>query len=160
MDTLSLITQALNNAFEKLEKQVPQTKKKIENIKIEDIKPSQLSSFIAENDIPDDCCFDLDKYGNQLLSWEVEVPTTDIDKLEFKNNRFNNIAFKSVYDLLTANGYGRISKIDRNRTGSRKLNYVSYITTFDGMTIYEMYIGKNFDLLLEYYSMYFRKIEG
>ena len=114
----NLISKALNDAFTTLENQIPQTKKKTETISIQDVKPSQLMSFMKSNDIPNDAYFTgadngYDGWNDIVLAWEVDVPTSEKEKLEYKNYRFHDIAFKKVYDLLTTNGYKRIS--DRNQ---------------------------------------------
>jgi hypothetical protein len=156
----SLLKYALDDAFIILEKQVPQTKKKTEIISILDIEPSKLTSFMKSNDIPDNASFggrDNGYHGGDdiVLEWNIDVQTTEKEKLEFKNKRFHDIAFRSVYNLLTKNGYKRLSGQDRGRISYTKAN--SQIIMFDNKTVYEMYMNKNFDLLLEYYSMYFKK---
>ena len=159
----NLISKALNDAFTTLENQVPQTKKKTETISIQDVKPSQLMSFMKSNDIPNDAYFTgtdngYDGWDDIVLAWEVDVPTSEKEKLEYKNYRFHNIAFKKVYDLLTTNGYKRISGQDRDRiTYKKRSNTISSIIMFDNKSVYEMYIDKDIDKLVEYYSMYFQK---
>lgn len=159
----NLISKALNDAFTTLENQVPQTKKKKETISIQDVKPSQLMSFMKSNDIPNDAYFTgadngYDGWDDIVLAWEVDVPTSEKEKLEYKNYRFHDIAFKKVYDLLTPNGYKRINGTDRGRvTYNKRSNTVSYITMFDNKSVYEMYMDKDLGKLVEYYSMYFQK---
>ena len=145
-----LIIQALNDAFVLLEKQVPQTKKKTESISITDVKPMDIISFMKDNNIPNDACFDgrdngYDAWDDILLSWEIDVPTTDKDKKEFKIKRFTGISWRFVYDLLTKNGYKRVGY----NTGLLK--------QFDDTTVYDMYINKDFDRLVKYYSLSFNK---
>lgn len=157
----TLLKHALNTAFISLEKQVPQTKKKTETISIQGVNPSQLLSFMKSNNVPNDAYFTgtdngYDGWDDIVLAWEVDVPTTEKEKLEYKNRRFHDIAFKSVYDLLTPNGYKRTSGQDRGRISYRKSSYASHIM-FDNKTVYEMYMDKDFNSLLEYYSMYFKK---
>jgi hypothetical protein len=153
----NLIIQGLNDAFSVLEKQVPQTRKKTKTISIEDVKPSQLLSFMKSNDIPNDAYFSGGGSGDDIvLAWEVDVPTTEKEKLEYKNRRFHDIAFKSVYDLLTPNGYKRTTDNDRGRITYNRSTFPAHIM-FDNKTVYEMYVDKDFDSLLEYYSMYFKK---
>jgi hypothetical protein len=53
----NLISKTLNDTFTILENQIPQTKKKIETISIQDVKPSQLMSFMKSNNIPNDAYF-------------------------------------------------------------------------------------------------------
>ena len=159
----NLISKALNDAFTTLENQIPQTKKKTETISIQDVKPSQLMSFMKSNDIPNNAYFTgtdngYDGWNDIVLAWEVDVPTSEKEKLEYKNYRFHDIAFKKVYDLLTTNGYKRISGQDRGRiTYKKRNNTISSIIMFDNKSVYEMYIDKDLDKLVEYYSMYFQK---
>lgn len=161
----NLISKALNDAFTTLENQVPQTKKKTETISIQDVKPSQLMSFMKSNDIPNDAYFTgadngYDGWNDIVLAWEVDVPTSEKEKLEYKNYRFHDIAFKKVYDLLTTNGYKRISDRNQGRiTYKQRSKYsgISSIILFDNKSVYEMYIDKDLDKLVEYYSMYFQK---
>ena len=144
-----LLIQALDDAYSLLENQIPLTKKKSESISITDVKPVDLVSFMKSNDIPDDAYFDgrdngYDAWDDILLSWEVDVPTTDKDKLEFKRKRFTDIAWKCLYDLLTKNGYKRVGY----NTGLMK--------QFDDTTVYDMYMSKDWDRLMEYYSLSFK----
>ena len=161
----NLISKALNDAFIILENQVPQTKKKTETISIQDVKPSQLMSFMKSNNIPNDAYFTgtdngYDGWNDIVLAWEVDVPTSEKEKSEYKNYRFHDIAFKKVYDLLTTNGYKRISERNHGRiTYKQRSKYsgISSIILFDNKSVYEMYIDKDLDKLVEYYSVYFQK---
>ena len=159
----NLISKALNDAFIKLENQVPQTKKKTETISIQDVKPSQLISFMKSNDIPNDAYFSgtdngYDGWNDIVLAWEVDVPTSEKEKSEYKNYRFHDITFEKVYDLLTTNGYKRISQRNQGRiTYKQRSKGISSIILFDNKSVYEMYIDKDLDKLVEYYSMYFQK---
>jgi hypothetical protein len=157
-----LISKSLNDAFTTLENQVPQTKKKTETISIQDVKPSELMSFMKSKDIPNDAYFTgsdngYDGWNDIVLAWEVDVPTSEKEKLEYKNRRFHDIAFKKVYDLLTINGYKRISERNQGRISYKKVSYTSHIIMFDNKSVYEMYMDKDLDKLVEYYSMYFQK---
>lgn len=158
----NLILKALDEAFTTLENQVPQTKKKTETICIQDVKPSELMSFMKSNNIPNDAYFTgtdngYDGWDDIVLAWEVDVPTSEKEKLEFKNRRFHHIVFSKVYDLLIPNGYKRISGQDRDRITYKRISNISFIIMFDNKTVYEMYIDKDIDKLVEYYSMYFQK---
>ena len=159
----NLISKALNDAFTKLEKQVPQTKKKTETISIQDVKPSELVLFMKSNDIPNSAYFTgidngYDGWNDIVLAWEVDVPTSEKEKSEYKKYRFHDIAFKSVYDLLTTNGYKRISDRNQGRiTYKKRSNSISSIIMFDNKSVYEMYVDNDLDKLVEYYSMYFQK---
>lgn len=145
-----LITNSLNDAFILLEKQVPQTKRKTESISIQGVKPLELSSFMKDNSVPNDAYFSgrdngYDAWDDIILAWEVDVPTTDKDKLLFKRKRFSDIAFRLVYDLLTKCGYKRVGY----DTGLLK--------EFKDTTVYDMYVNKEFDRLVKYYSLPFIK---
>ena len=64
-----------------------------------------------------------------------------------RRKRFTGLAFKNVYDLLTANGY------------KRKGFNSSLFRNFADTTVYDMTIIKDYDRLVRYYSMSFVKIE-
>lgn len=143
-----LITQALNNAFLVLEKQVPQTKLKAVYVNIDDVSPLNIVSFMKENNVPDTACFGgkpngYDAFDQVCLCYDVDIPTTDDDKLKFKRNRFSNIAWTKVYASLTQNGYKRVGF----NSGLLK--------EFDDTTVYDMFINKDFDRLVKYYSLSF-----
>jgi hypothetical protein len=145
-----LIVQALSAAIVLLESRTPQTKKKTIYVGIEDVKPADILSFMEDNDIPDTAEFGgkpngYDAFDEVCLVYDVDIPTTDKDKLKAKRDRFTNIAFRAVYDLLLANGYKSV--------GYRS----NLLKPFDNTTVYDMYINKEFDRLVEYYSLPFVK---
>lgn len=143
-----LIEQALNDAYLKLERQVPQTTKQYKEINIKDVKPIDLQEFMKINSIPDDAYFSggdsaYDACYEITLCWEVDVPMAEEDKITFRRNRFSEIAFKFVYDLLIENNYKRIpwdSCLGRQ---------------FKDTTVYDMYVNKDFDSLGDYYLLSF-----
>jgi len=145
-----LIIQALNDAIVILDNRIPQTKKKTIYVNIDDVKPADILSFMKDNDIPATAEFGgkpngYDAFDEVCLVYDVDIPTTEKDKLKAKKDRFTNIAFRAVYDLLIANGYKRVGY----RSGLLK--------PFDNTTVYDMYINKEFDRLVEYYSLPFVK---
>jgi hypothetical protein len=145
-----LIVQALNDAIVRLEDNIPQTKKNTIYVGIEDVKPTDILSFMKDNNIPDTAEFGgkpngYDAFDEMCLVYDVDIPTTDKDKLKLKRSRFTNFAFRAVYDLLIVNGYKRV--------GYRS----SLLKPFDDTTVYDMYINKEFDRLVEYYSLPFVK---
>jgi len=144
------IIQALDAAVVLLERGTPQTRKNTIYVGIEDVKPIDILTFMKDNNIPDDAEFggnlnDYGSYSEVCLCYNVDVPTTDKEKLKHKRTRFSTIAFKAVYDLLLANGYKRVGY----NTGLLK--------PFDDTTVYDMYINKDFDRLVKYYSLPFVK---
>lgn len=146
----NLIIKALDDALILLEKRIPQTKKEIKYVNIEDVKPSELTQFIKDNNIPDDAYFgnDLNKYegcDEVCLCYEVDIPTTEKDKFKFCRQSFTSIAWKCVFDLLIKNGYKRVPY----NSGLLK--------QFDRITVYDMYINNDYDMLVKYYSLPFVK---
>ena len=92
-----LIIQALNGAYEKAEKNTPQIKKVEKTISIMDVKPIELLAFMKDNDIPDNAVFHgtdngYDGWDDFVLAWDIEIPTSDSDKLLHKRLRFSEIA--------------------------------------------------------------------
>lgn len=145
-----LIIQALNEAHNRLLKSIPQTKKVEKTISIMDVKPIELLAFMKDNDIPDNAVFHgtdngYDGWDDFVLAWDIEIPTSDSDKLLHKRLRFSEIAHQMVYDLLTKNGYKRVRVSSQNLKG------------YSSSHIYEMFLNKDFDGFLDYYSLYFKK---
>lgn len=143
-----LIIQALDEAFIKFEKTIPQTKKQEQLVSIVDINPLDIAQFMKDNDIPSNAYFTgrdngYDAWDDICLGWEIDVPTTEKEKLKYKKRTFTNYAFQSVRKLLLENGY-------KNVGYSTRLLY-----EFDDTTVYEMYINKDFDRLVKYYSLPF-----
>ena len=106
----TLIRKSLDDASAILEKQVPKTKKETKTISIMDVSPLELLSFMKSENIPNDAYFSgsdngYDGFNDIVLAWDVDGPTTEKEKLEYKRRRFDNIAFTKVYDLLKTNGY-------------------------------------------------------
>lgn len=148
MNMRSLLMSAMSDAIVRLDAQIPQTKKQVRSISIMNVKPIELLQFMKDNGIPDDACFDgrdngYDAWDDILLSWDVDVPTTDSDKLAFKKKRFTDIAWMYVYQKLTANGY------IRQGVNSHLLKQ------FDDTTIYDMYMNVDWDRIELYYSLRF-----
>lgn len=148
-----LIIEALNNAFALLEKQVPQTKKKTEIVNIDDIGPLDIAQFMEINNIPKYAHFagipnGYDGFEGFGLAWDIDIPTTDEDKAKYRVKRFTGIAWQFIYKSLTNEGY------KRNGFNSGLLK------RFDDTTVFDMYINKDFDRLVEYYSLSFSKEEG
>ena len=140
-----LIKKALDDAFILLEKRIPQTKKETKYICIEDVNPLEFYQFMKDNNIPDNAYFggkpnDYDSFDQVCLCYDVDIPTTEKDKLNFCQESFSSIAWKCILDLLIKNGYKEISY----NSGLLK--------QFDGATVYDMYINNDYDMLVKYYS--------
>jgi hypothetical protein len=146
----NLIKQALNDAIVKLDKITPTTKKVVKSLSIVDVSPLDIVSFMKKNDIPDDAYFDgrdngYDGFDDILLSWEVKVPTTDKDKTDFRRKRFTTLAFARVREILLENGYKRV----RYNSG--------LLREFKDTCVYDMFVNNQFDRLVKYYSLPFKK---
>lgn len=148
-----LLIDALSDAIIKLNKITPQTKNDIKRINIIDVDPLDLPNFMKENNVPDNAYFDgrengYDGWnvGEVYLSWDIEIPTTEKDKLKFRRNRFTSLAFKFVYDKLTTNGYKRVGF----NSGLLK--------EFNNTTVYDMLNNNEFDRLVKYYSLSFKRV--
>lgn len=147
-----LIIEALKEAYAKLENQVPKTKKIIKtSSSILGLPISELPQFVKDNNIPEDAIFvgiddSYDGFDDFVLSWEIEVPTTDADKLKHKRLRFKDISWGFVYHKLLENGYKRVSIFNSQS-----------IKPFENLNHYDLFIENNFGTLLEYYKLYFTK---
>ena len=143
-----LIIQALHEAFIKFEKTIPQTKKEEKLVSIVDVSPLDIARFMQDNNIPTDAYFTgrengYDGWNDICLGWEIDVPTTDKEKLKYKKQKFDNYAFQSVRVLLTQNDYKRVGY------------NTSLLKEFDDTTVFDMYSNEEFDRLVKYYSLSF-----
>jgi hypothetical protein len=145
-----LITQALNDAYAKFEKTIPQTKKYPKFISIADVNPLDVAQFMKDNNVPNDATFGgvdngYDAWGDIGLCWDIDVPTTDKDKTEFRRRAFSTAAFKFVRDVLISNGYKRVGFNS------------GLLDQFKDTTVYDMYVNNDFDRLSIYYHLHFAK---
>ncbi len=152
-----LIIQALDSVYEKfINVDIPETKRVEKTINIDNVKPIELHSFMNENNIPDDaelrystCESIYDDCEGFFLSWYVEEPLSESEKeaerSKCKKHIFSNYSFRAIYNLLIKNGYKRVGV----NTG--------LLTPYSKDTVYEMFLNKDFDGLVNYYSLYFKK---
>jgi len=141
-----LLIKALDSAFELLEKQIPQTRRKVKSLSIYYVYPTDLPKFLIDNNVPSACSFNWDTAS---IDWYVEVPITEEIKLAFQRTKFTRLADIAIHKLLTENGY-------------KRQGYNSNINTFDSLqdgyqTLFDMYIYKYFDKIVDYYSLYYAK---
>jgi hypothetical protein len=147
-----LILKALDSAFFTTKAITPQTKKQVKGIDIMDVEPINLLKFMKENGVPENAWFGGrdNNYGNGYdsfeLHWEVDIPTNEQDNLKFMRTNFPNRAYKQIYDVLTNIGYKRV--------GFDSAVY----SRFKNLNMYDLYVNNEFDLLVEYYSLFFQKI--
>ena len=147
-----LIKKALDEAYVVLEGRTPLTKKEEKrSLSVIGSTLSELIQFSKESNIPADAELNgvnngYDAFEDIVFVWDIDVPTTDKDKIKFKRDKFSTIAHKIVYDLLLANGY-------------KKIGFNSgLLRDFDDTTVYDMYIAGDFDRLVKYYSISFVEI--
>lgn len=145
------ITSALTEALPLLEKRTPLTKKDTIYVNIEDVNPLEISTFMKDNNIPNDAYFGgkpngYDAIDYPCLCYEVDIPTSKKERLEYNRRVFGDIVFRILYNTLTTKGYKRIvfdSVLGKN---------------FKDTTVYDMFINNQIDRLVKYYSLYFVKI--
>lgn len=145
-----LIIKALDIAAERLAKATPKTKTVTKSMDVSDVAPKDLYKFMQENNVPDTAYFDVSDNGYDgwdagtiLLSWYFFIPTTQSDSEIFAQRKFQQIAFRSVHEILTQNGYMRVGFNS------------ALLKDYRDAAIYNMYKDKDFDRLAKYYSMYF-----
>lgn len=118
---------------------------------IECIKPLDLPNFMKSLNIPPDAYFSSSYEGEMSfgrsvypsLCYEITIPTTNEDKLKYCKEKFSTIAYNSVFKVLTKEGY--------KRTGFNS----GLLKDYKDTTVYDMYINKDFDRLVNYYSLSF-----
>jgi hypothetical protein len=152
-----LIIQALNSVYQKaINADISETKRVEKTISIENVKPIDIASFMRENNVPDDaelrhstCESIYDACEGFYLSWIVEKPLSEsekeVERLKSKKRFFSNYSFQAVHGLLTENGYKRVG-----------VN-TALLTPYSKDAVYEMFLDKDFDGLVKYYSLYFKK---
>lgn len=148
-----LIIQALDSAYEKFKNTTPLTKKQTEYVSIDDVHPMKLADFIKENNIPETAWFGgkpngYDAFNEVCLCYYIDVPTTEKEREKYKKSRFTTYAFQSVYN-----------KLIKENNGYKRVGYGTHLLReFDDTCVYEMYMAKDFDRLVKYYSLPFQKI--
>lgn len=143
-----LIIKALNDAFAEFKNRIPQTRTDVKYVDIENVSPLEIVRFMVDNNIPMDAEFGgrpngYDAFEAVCLCYNVKIPTTEKEKLNYCKANFASCAFRHVYNMLTSVGYKRVG------FSTRLLN------EFDDTTVYEMYINNEFDRLVKYYSLPF-----
>jgi len=148
----NLIKEALRDCMSRVERTIPKHKLKTVEVDLEaeDVEPINLLKFMEENNIPKNAYFSTNYCGTSIsnyvapvLCYEINVDLTEKDKEDYRKRRFNRSSFKLVYNILTKNNYKR-TPIEFKKLKKFK-------------TPYEMYIENDFDKLVEYYSLYFKK---
>jgi len=137
-----LIIEALNNAYIDLEKRTPKIKKVLIEADITNVSPNEIYTFMRDNNIPSDAFFSTngDIFSPMLCFYENMV-TNDNDKLDFNISLFPKLAYTEIHRLLTENNYKCFN-----------INSESLMEFSDSTTVYELFIKKEFDRLIRFYS--------
>ena len=107
-----------------------------ENIALTENIDKNVIQFIANTDYS--------TYGDIIAIFDIEVPKTKHDLEIEKEKRFKNKYFKVVYDEMIKNGYKR--------------SFSSHsLKEFDDTTVFKMFLNKDFDRLVKYFSLFFVK---
>lgn len=142
-----LIILAIDQAFVDVENALPHSKVIFFQESVFGETPKDIVKYMIENNIPEEATLVGDENGDVLLRWEKTVPTTETDKAEFKKQRFNAIIFRYVYKHLTENGFKRVGFNS------------ALLKQFSDTTVHNMVVNGEFDRLVEYYSLHFKKVE-
>ena len=147
-----LILTALQAALEKVNTFKYETKKKGMKVSIENVPPMELPQYMKDNDIPADADYMVGMDSSEVatgeifLVYDIDMQTTLEEKRQYRINRFNKgWAWKKVHEALTNNGYKR-TPVDTR-----------LLKAFDDTSVYNMFISKEYDRLLKYYSLWFKK---
>ena len=152
-----LLIEALNGAYLKMKICPTKTVLKSRYIGDEPTE-SELEAFSKELGVPqselsygclDDECDD-DENNDVYLQWKVEVNKTEKELRAEARKRFERFAWYAIFKILSKDGYLR-SPFNQG---------ADYIEGFNDTTIYDLYINKDFDTLVAYYSLGFRKPKG
>ena len=139
-----LIIQALDKAYEILRDKTPTYKDQTITLDIRDISPVELSHILIEEEVPDEAEFD---WEEQTVTWTIKEPTSDLNNLNFIKTNFSEYAWKEIKNVL----YPR--EINTNNSGG--LNDFIHYAKYRNPLIYELYINKDWDTLVHFYSIIF-----
>lgn len=146
----NILIEVLKESHDKLLKQIPKTiRKELKEELYNNCSPYEIIKYCEKNNIAikesyiGSCDFTNELY----IYYEVDMPISDKEILKYKQKRFHNIIFPILYKRLTESGlYKRVgfnsSKLDK----------------FRDINIYDLYINNEYDLIEEYYFLYFEKL--
>lgn len=86
--------------------------------------------------------------GYYFLAYDHKVSLTEEDKLNWVERAFNNGHFAVIYNGMVDRGYMRVGFNS------------ALLAKFHGKSPYKMFKNREFDTLVEYYSLHFRKHDG
>lgn len=146
----NLIKEALTETFDKLNSLSNEFKISTKSLDIMDVNPLDLVKFMKYNEVPDTAYFDgvpngYDGYESFCLSWEIQVPKTSNEKQLFRVMTFKTLSNRLIYTIMIKNGYKRVG-----------FN-TALLKPFENTNLYNMFIHKEYDKLIAYYSLYYKK---
>lgn len=146
----NLIILALDEAYERSKKDAPEIKYNVtKSDNINGMPVNQLLSFIKENNIDPEALVSVDTESSNVfvsvhLNLYNKIPLTAEEKEDAVRGIFNRYAAKdAVRKMLLKNGY-REKNADRTK-----------LTSYRGMSLYDMYVAEEFDFLVDYFSLFF-----
>lgn len=146
----NLIILALDKAYQRAIHDAPEIKYDVtKSGSISGMTVSQLLSFIKENNIDPDAVVSADTESSDVfvsvhLNLYNKIPLTAEEKEDAVRGIFNRYAAKdAVGKMLLNNGY-REKNADRTK-----------LTSYRGMSLYDMYVAEEFDFLVDYFSLFF-----
>lgn len=146
-----LIKSALDEAYELVQRRIPQTKSKTIETNIDDVAPINIPKFMQDNGIPDDAwlyCPGEESIFNSntiFLCHNISVPTTPEDQLRHCRERFKYAVFPILYKKMIAMGFKR-RPVDSDK-----------FRQYSEDRFYDLYTSGNLAELIEYYSLFFTK---
>ena len=148
----ALINTVLTELLSDKRSRLPQSKTVTRTRSVLEETPYTLAKFMDDNGIPKEAWFEGDSpdyfeqsYSDFVLCWEVEIPTTDADKLNYLERVFNSNAFTRVAKALLADGYKRISPDHQT------------LKQYRGMSHYSLFTEGNMDTIVDYIKLHFTK---
>lgn len=138
-----LIINALDDCFLYCCKNVSRITRRENLICIDEVKPKELPAFMRKNDIPDGADFYIRSDQYLYLVWYTIEEASEIEINQRIQVKFMNLASQLVYKALYNAGYKRVG------VNSAKLK--------GWPTVWDMFSSGNWEGLVNYYSMFFKK---
>ena len=145
-----VILSCLQETNDLLDRQAPKTKSVTRTKDISNIAPYELSEFLKENKIPEDCHFNYfdDTYiGEVTVCWKEYVESNTEEVEDYKTMRFSQVLYSLVNKALKDIGYQRV--------GVNSSHFRKYLYT----TFYDKFLEGDFEYFIEYYSKLYEKVE-
>lgn len=146
----NLIILALDEAYKRSKKDAPEIKYDVtKSGSISGMTVSQLLSFIKENNINPEAVVSVDTESSDVfisvrLNLYNNIPLTEQEREYAVRGNFDRYAaMGAVRIMLENNGY-KSKYVDRDK-----------LMMYKTMSLYDMYMAKEFDFLVNYFSLFF-----